>query len=75
MRKNNKVDWELLVDVDELALLDFADEAASGREAYKAFSRNPDSKTEFGKLLKRRGVSMARRLARKALKRRGMFVA
>jgi hypothetical protein len=52
------------------AVKQFATGASSGRELYSTFA-NTDNGGEVRSLLREHGVTYSRRLARKALKRRG----
>jgi hypothetical protein len=67
------VNWSMLVNADADAVEQFANRQMSGRELYGTFR-----KTEAGgtarSLLRNHGVTYARRLARKALRRRMTMV-
>jgi len=68
-----KTDWTGLIDANLNSVARFANGKMSGREFYNVF-RNTELGGEARSLLRNRGVTYARRLARKGLKRRGVSV-
>ena len=66
-----KTDWTGLIEANKSSVAKFATGKMSGRDFYNVF-RNTDLGGEARSLLRNRGVTYARRLARKGLKRRGV---
>lgn len=69
------INWNKLADdtMSKLVLIGFASKALSGRQLYD-WHRNTVSGGEARQLLHSRGVTSARQLARKALRRRGVDI-
>ena len=70
-----KIDWDVILGsvFDETVVQNFATGQDSGRELY-AFFANGAGGGEVRHLLRQHGVDNARRLARKALRRRNVSV-
>lgn len=71
-----RVNWEKLTNSsksDLVVLFGFASKTFSGREFYD-YHVNTEAGGEARKLLRNRGVTVARQLARKALRRRGVDI-
>jgi len=72
-----RVNWEKLTNTNDksdlIVLFGFASKLFSGREFYE-YHANTDTGGEARNLLRTRGVTVARQLARKALRRRGVDI-
>lgn len=67
-----KTDWNGILEFNEQATVDFAQGQVSGDEFYGHFTHTPVG-GEVRSLLRNHGVAYARRLSRKALRRRNVI--
>ena len=68
---NNTIDWSSLIQNNSNAVVKFATGSLSGTDFQRTFAGNPNPARC---VIRNHGVTYGRRLARKALKRRGLLV-
>lgn len=65
------IDWTTLISKDKRSVINFANGNLSGGDFQQIFSGNPNPARG---ILRNHGVTYGRRLARKALRRRGVSI-